>query len=234
MFLLGVLCTLLVTASAEFCYNDVEAACSPKSSSSLLEGPSLPNCNAKYGGFEALQTDLQAYANGHIETSFEFLLMSTHFGNYQANREGFKELYRKYSDAAWEKAINIIKYITQRGGRMNFNQLPHFKKNVKDSRVLELNELHSLAKALDSQKQLANEALRLHTQAKNHQDAAAAHYLEEEFMENQSEVVRTLAGHTSDLKNLLNRDSKSATNCDGSLSVFLFDEYLKKSLTSVV
>ena len=93
---------------------------------------------------------------------------------------------------------------------------------VKDTRVLELSELHSLAKALDSQKQLATEALRLHTQAKHHGDAAAAHYLEEEFMESQSDVVRTLAGHTSDLKSLLNRDAP--------LAVFLFDEYLRKTL----
>lgn len=220
MFLLGVFCALLVSASAEFCYNDVEAACSPKLTSTLADSPSLPNCNAKYGAIEALQTDLQAYANGHIETSFEFLLMSTHFGNYESNREGFKALYRKLSDTAWEKAIDIIKYINQRGGRMNFNQLPHFKKNSKDSRVLELNELHSLGKALDSEKQLASEALRLHTQAKNHQDAAIAHYLEEEFMEPQSEAIRNLAGHTSDLKNLLNRDAALAT--------FLFDEYLQK------
>lgn len=56
--------------------------------------------------------------------------MSTHFGNYESNRDGFKSLYRKLSDEAWEKSINAIKYITSRGGRMNFNQLPHFKKAV--------------------------------------------------------------------------------------------------------
>ncbi len=81
MFLLGVLCTLLVTASAEYCYNDVESACSPKLAPSLTDGPQLPNCNAKYGGIDLIQTDLQAYANGYIETSFEFWLMSTHLGN---------------------------------------------------------------------------------------------------------------------------------------------------------
>ena len=90
---------------------------------------------------------------------------------------------------------------------------------------MELNELNSLAKALDTEKQLAVEALRLHIQSHNHpkQDASVAHYLEEEFMESQAEVIRTLAGHTSDLKSLL-RDR------DASLSLFLFDEYLKKQL----
>ncbi|KAJ8686348.1 hypothetical protein QAD02_022142 [Eretmocerus hayati] len=176
----------VVPTSVAFCYSDVEAACSSKPSDSA-DDSLLPNCNAKYGGIENLQAELQAYANGHIETSFEFLLMSTHFGSYESNREGFKGLYRKLSDNAWEKAIDLIKYISKRGGRMNFNQLPHFKKSTKD-RVLELSELHSLSKALDSEKQLATEALRLHSQAKHHGDAAAAHYLEEEFMEPQTEV----------------------------------------------
>lgn len=223
MFVIGILTTLLVTASADFCYPDVEAACS--SSPTSMDGGLLKNCNARYGSFEAMQAELQAFANAHVESSFEYLLMSTHFGNYEVNREGFKGLYRKLSDDAWTKAIDIIHFITKRGGRMNFNQLPHFKKNAKESRVLEMNELNSLAKALDTEKQLAEEALRLHTQTQNHpkQDASVAHYLEEEFMEPQAEVIRTLAGHTNDLKSLLG-------DRDASLSVFLFDEYIKKQL----
>lgn len=96
----------------------------------FLDNPLIPNCNAKYGAIDALQAELQAYTNANIETSFEFLLMSTHFGNYEANREGFKGLYRKLSDQSWKDAIDLIKYIAQRGGKMNFNQLPRFKKNV--------------------------------------------------------------------------------------------------------
>lgn len=96
----------------------------------LLDGGSISNCNAKYGAIDALQADLQAYANANIETSFEFLLMSTHFGNYEANREGFKGLYRKLSDKSWEEAIDLIKYIAQRGGKMDLNQLPRSKKPV--------------------------------------------------------------------------------------------------------
>lgn len=89
------------------------------------------NCNAKYGAIDQLMVDLQSYANANIETSFEYLLMSTHFGNYETNREGFKGLYRKMSDRAWENAIDIIKFITKRGGKMDFNQLPRFKRTVR-------------------------------------------------------------------------------------------------------
>ncbi|XP_015607787.1 uncharacterized protein LOC107273783 [Cephus cinctus] len=223
MIAIAILSTLLVAASAEYCYNDVEAACSSRPLNT--DAPLLANCNAKYGSFESLQADMQAYANANIETSFEYLLMSTHFGNYEVNREGFKGLYRKLSDKAWDDAIDVIKFIAKRGGRMNFNQLPRFKKNGKESRILELTELNSLAKALDTQKQLADEALRLHGQATQHskQDASVAHYLEEHFVEKQADTVRDLAGHTNDLKSLLG-------DRDASVSVFLFDEYIKKTL----
>lgn len=82
-----------------------------------------------------------------------------------------------------------------------------------------------MAKALDTEKQMADEAIRVHGQAQHHAklDSSVAHYMEEQFMEPQAESVRTLAGHTNDLKRLL------ADN-DASLSIFMFDEYLKKTL----
>jgi ferritin heavy chain len=208
----------------DVCYNDVEAACSSRPTTS--EAPILAKCNAKYGAIEGLQSDLQAYANAHIETNFDFLLMSAHFGNYEANREGFKALYRKLSDEAWKQGIEIIKFVNKRGGRMEFNQMPHFQRNVKDNRVMALNEVKSLARALDVEKQLADRALAMHhtaTATGGKADASIAHFLEEQFMEGQADTIRKLAGHTSDLKNLL--DSR-----DASLALFMFDEYLGKTL----
>ncbi|KZC05564.1 PREDICTED: ferritin heavy polypeptide-like 17 [Dufourea novaeangliae] len=223
MLSFGILSILLAVASAEFCYPDVEKACgtTPIPADEQL----MPNCNAKYGAIQELQADLQAYASANIESSFEFLLMSSFFGNYEANRDGFKKLYRKYSDQLWEDSINVIKYITKRGGEMNFNQLPRIQKSVNGSRVLELNELNSLAKALDTQKQLATEALRIHSEAMpyNKHDAAVAHYIEEQFLEGHTERVRELAGYTTELKSLSSQHNPA-------VSVFLFDEILKKSL----
>lgn len=89
------------------------------------------NCNAKYGHIERHPLiDLQSYANANIRVSFEFLLMSSYFGNYEDQRHGFKKLYRKFSDELWEDAINIIKYVTKRGDTMDFNQPPHLTEPV--------------------------------------------------------------------------------------------------------
>ncbi|XP_015171144.1 PREDICTED: ferritin light chain, oocyte isoform [Polistes dominula] len=226
MFRLGLLCAFLIAVSAEdmdSCYDKSKKACN---SLDFVDKKALfTNCNAVYGNIMDFQADLQAYVNAHIESSFEFLLMSTHFGNYEANRDGFKTLYRKLSDKTWEDAFDLIKFIAKRGGKMNFNQLPRIKGStqIKSKKILQLNEIHSLSKALDIEKQLAEEALYIHSRAQQHskQDASVAHYLEEQFLEPQSDVVRQLAGHITDLKKLL-------TDHDASLSVFMFDEYLKK------
>lgn len=52
-----------------------------------------------------------------------------------------------------------------------------------------------------------------------------AHFIEEEFIEDQASTIRKLSGYTNDLKKLL-KEYKD-TN-DVSLSLYLFDEYLAK------
>ncbi|XP_017887177.1 ferritin subunit [Ceratina calcarata] len=224
MFFSGLLLTLLAVASAsEVCYTDVHASCNSNAnpdSQTLVQ-----NCNAKYGAIDNLLVDLQGYANAYIDSSFEFLLYSSYFGNYENQREGFKKLYRKFSDEMWEDAIDIIKFITKRGGQMNFNQFPEFKLPHNKSRVIEFVEIESLAKALDIQKQFAKEAIRIHSRAQPHtnHDASITHYIEEKFLGSLTERIRNLAGFISDLKYLL-------AEHDPHMSLFLFDEYLQKTL----
>ncbi|OWR45735.1 ferritin LCH [Danaus plexippus plexippus] len=78
----------------------------------------LPSCNAIYGNFARqgnVAIELQAYANLHLRRSYEFLLSSAYYNNYQTNRQGFSKLFRKLSDDAWSKTVDLIKHITLRG-----------------------------------------------------------------------------------------------------------------------
>ncbi|XP_035719053.1 uncharacterized protein LOC118440309 [Vespa mandarinia] len=229
MFLLGVLCALFVTisASTDSCYRHVEEACDLKISNSLL-GTSF-NCTATFGNIEKLKSELQGYANAHIEYSYEFLLMSTHFGNYESNREGFKALYRKLSDKAWENAINIVKFLTKRGSTLNFvreEQTNSHNKIVSESetREIQFNEIQSLAKALQIEENLTKEAIKIHSDARQKfHDPSVSHFIEEKFMEQQADYMRLLAGHINDLQKLLLLN-------DPSVALFIFDEYLKKTV----
>lgn len=151
--------------------------------------------------------------------------MATHFGTHIKNRPGFEKLFRGLADKAFDDAISLIQHMTKRGGQMNFNTKPTIAKNTQTR--FEVNELHSLALALEIEKDLATEAHHIHehiSHANNraHYDPEIAHYIEEEFIEEQAKIVRQLSGYTNDLKKLV-KDSE-----DTSLSVFLFDEYLQK------
>lgn len=73
---------------------------------------------------------MQAYINANIEKSFEFLLMSTYFGNFFESRNGLKGLYRKISDKSWNEAMELSKYLAHRGGNINFAVNPYCQVSV--------------------------------------------------------------------------------------------------------
>lgn len=184
----------------------------------------LGNCNAKYGAIDAVSRDLQSYANAHIARSYEYLLMSTHYGNYEKSRAGFEKLFRDFSDSTWEDAINIIKYITKRGGEMDFTNRKDEAATEGESNY-ELYELQSIAKAIDIQKHLAIEAHNIHDtvsrRKKEHHDPEVSSYLEEEFSHKHAKSIRKLSGYATDLSSMLSTP-------DSSLALYLFDEYLQK------
>ncbi|XP_017770329.1 PREDICTED: ferritin light chain, oocyte isoform [Nicrophorus vespilloides] len=220
---LSVLCVAIATAQAEYnqyCYQSVAKACV---STSKSEGKI--DCSARYGGIDGVLSDLQKYVNTHITRSYEFLLMSTHYANYEKNRAGFEKLLRGYSDEKWNNAIELIKYISKRGGRMDFNKVKLFNKTEDYNVVYEMNEIETLAMALDIEKDMAHDANKIHSEASHknndHYDPEVLQYIEEEFAERQAESIRTLAGHTTDLKKLL-------SGPDSSLALYLFDEMLQK------
>ncbi|XP_023945373.1 ferritin light chain isoform X2 [Bicyclus anynana] len=219
-------CLLAASAAADVCFNDVSNECG-RNTNSLA----LPSCNAVYGNFGRqgnVANELQAYANLHLRRSYEFLLSSAYYHNYQVNRPGFSKLFRKLADDSWAKTIELIKHVTKRGGTMDFHSRSPQEATEEKNNTIELQELESLARSLDIQKELAERAFFIHQEAtrNNHKthDPEIAQYLEEEFIEDHAKTIRDLAGHTSDLKQFITSNGGN----DLSVSLFLFDEYLQK------
>jgi ferritin heavy chain len=211
-------CLMTGTLAADYCYSDVVGACSPA-------GGDLQNCNAKYGHVGGVMKDLQNYANVHITRNWQFLLMSTHFKNFQTQRHGLADLYKEYSDKAWHDTIELIKYITKRGGSMDFAYKKQSSSPVEIENY-EMSEIHSLSKSLDIWKNVAVEAHSIHGEAARrrdiYHDPEVASYLENNFVHQHAEIIRDLSGHTNDLKRML------TDSTDASLALFLFDNMLKK------
>ncbi|XP_063544049.1 ferritin light chain [Cydia strobilella] len=226
---LAVSCLLALSGAlaADSCYQDVSMDCSQASNSMVLA-----KCNAIYGGYGHhgnLASEMQAYANLHLARSYEFLLSASYFDNYQTNRKGFSKLFRKLSDDAWEKTIDLIKHITTRGGVMDFARRSTLDTSSKNFTV-ELNELEALAKALDIEKEIAERAFHIHGEAtRNSQhlhDPEIAQYMEEEFIEDHAKTIRNLAGHSADIKKFIAQNDGQ----DLSISLYLYDEYLQKTV----
>lgn len=183
-------------------------------------------CNARYGGIQSTENEVQAYINSQLGKSYEYMLLATHFNSYQKNRPGFHKLYQHLSDRAYDHAVALIKQLTRRGGKSNLNTVHESPAAVpKQQLKLEVDELHSLAIALDNEKQLSNGAIHVHTRAMHvhthERDPEMAQYFEEKLLADQSEVVRKLSGYANDLSKLMNQK-------DPSLAIYLFDEYLSK------
>lgn len=150
--------------------------------------------------------------------------MATHFNSYQKNRPGFQNLYQRLSDRSFEDAIDLIKQLSRRGGKANFN-IQHSSPTAvtKQQLHLEVDELHSLAIALDNEMALSNGAIHIHTRSlqATERDPEMAQYVEDKFLVKQADTVRRLTGYVNDLAQFMNQQ-------DPSLAVYLFDEYLKK------
>ncbi|KRT82611.1 hypothetical protein AMK59_4308 [Oryctes borbonicus] len=218
-FAVFVVLFLAAQAADESCSRNVDQACRKTGSKAQ---PNIQDCNSKYGAIDVVLAALQSYVNTHITKSFEYLLMSTHYANYEKNREGFEKLFRSFSDDKWSTAIDLIKYIGKRGGEMNFQAGRPDPKDIQNN--FELYELESLARALDIEKKLALEAHVIHGEAARrrpeYHDPEISSYIEEEFVHKHSDNIRKLTGYTQDLLKILDGPERS-------LGLYLFDEYLQ-------
>lgn len=214
----AVICLSALAVAEESCYKDINQAC--KATNNKQNIYTTPKCNATYGAISAVLPDLRNYATQHITHSFEYLLLATHYGNYEKNREGFRKVFQDLSDEKWKSSIELIKYIAKRGGDMDWTQ-----NIIPADMPYDIYELPALAKALDIEKELAIEAHRIHRETtrkrEEYHDPEISDHIEHEYSHKQRDNIRKLAGYVSDLTKILDGP-------DSSLGLYLFDEYLQK------
>ncbi|XP_067003849.1 ferritin light chain [Anabrus simplex] len=216
-------CIAAVSASIskhQSCYSEFHKSCSPNSETAEKE------CSAQYGKAHMYMKYLGGYVNEHLTRSMQYLLMSSHFGAFEQSREGFEKLFRKLSDETWEDAIDLLKYITLRGGNLELeNFMPKSGATLLDDfETTELGELESLAKAVDIQKDLAVKAHYIYNHTNLHDPEMGA-YVEDKFMHKHAKTVRTLVGLSNDLRKFVQEDKQKGSP---GLQYFIVDEYLKK------
>uniref|UniRef100_U5ER51 Ferritin n=1 Tax=Corethrella appendiculata TaxID=1370023 RepID=U5ER51_9DIPT len=208
------------TSANKHCYADAENACNQNN-----PDDTLPNCNAVFSGFPHAQMSLHEFTVMQIQSSFEYLLLSSKFSTHVKNRPGFAKKFRGLSDRSWNQGIELIKHMTKRGGKMEFRKVE--KPRLLYGHTLELDELQSMAIVLENEKFLAKTAHHIHQTVSHanhttHYDPALGHYIEENFLEDQADTIRQYSGYANDLKHFMQEKHNVA------LSLYLFDEYLQK------
>jgi ferritin heavy chain len=211
---------------------------------------------SKIAGIEAdpdVAEKLTDYAWNQIVASYDHLLLSVTFDSFTKDRPGFEKLYRDLSDAAWKKSIELIKYVTKRGGKINkywdlskkssilsyidpLQTNTAFKGEAKFfETTIPVLELRSLGEAIEIEKALSKTAYAIHNEVQSHHktqkkdlDAGVAHYLEEEFIEGQADTIRKLVGYYNDFKTITGGKDDCSANKNVQLACYMFDEYLRK------
>jgi len=173
-------------------------------------------------------TEFDRYANDYLIRSYEYLFLSAQFGTHLKDRPGFEKVLHGLADGAWNKGFEIIKEVSKRGGQHSFatSNIGVVKAHGN------VNEVEALAKAVEIEKKLlvkANDIHRHHSHATLNEekakgyDAAVAHFLQEEIIEEKTSTVRSLVGHVNDLKNIFKKDASIFP-----MSLYLFDQFLQK------
>jgi len=76
-------------------------------------------CNSQVGSFTSVHApQYKQVINNALRLAFEYMSISSHFGRDTNHRLGFQKLFRSASDARFEQAKEMIKYVVKRGGHM--------------------------------------------------------------------------------------------------------------------
>jgi len=134
------------------------------------------------------QINLELYA------SYTYMSMAFHFDRDDVALAGFHKYFLKASNEEKEHAQKLMKFQNQRGGRIV----------LQDVKAPERSDwgcgLDAVTAALDLEKHVNQSLLDLHGVASKHNDAQMADFIENEFLTEQVEAIKELAGFVTNLK----------------------------------
>jgi len=184
-------------------------------------------CSSVYGGFKANENNLHNMVMYHLEDSFKFLLMASHFNRDDVNRVGLHKTLMGYSDQLWDNAVKTIKYMTKRGGKFDGSRISTFTLKAVQPNDFDENigEVEALAITLDVWKRQALDVnLRIkqamHKHNETHWDPSIFGFFQDDFVDSYTQNIRDLAGHL----NIIGRMAKDDKT--KKMGLHLFDNSL--------
>jgi len=146
----------------ESCFEEIGKTCDPLAND---YDTAEPTCTAKFGGFKSprpkLITDAQNLIRLYLQTSMQYMLISSHFNEWDINRKGFHNYFSKLSDDSWDIAQALIHHMTERGGNLD----PDFKVSMPEKQEYRLGELVALSKGLEIEKKTCHRDITSYTRS---------------------------------------------------------------------
>ncbi|VDO94536.1 unnamed protein product [Soboliphyme baturini] len=132
--------------------------------------------------------------NLELHASYVYLAMATYFDRDDVALPGFVKFFMKSSDDEREHAKKFIKYQNKRGGRVVMHKIEQPPKDTWASCV------EAMEDALALERMVNQSLMDLHKIASSHEDANMCDFLETEYLAEQVESMKQIAGYITNLK----------------------------------
>ncbi|KAI3648416.1 hypothetical protein MP228_006270 [Amoeboaphelidium protococcarum] len=163
----------------------------------------------------AQQTEdgVNSQINFELKASHAYLSMASYFGRDNVALPGFQKFFYEQSKEEREHAEKLIKYQNMRGGVVKLKTIDEPTTEWKSAR-------YAMEMALQMEREVNANLLKLHGIAAEQQDPQLCDYLEGEFLKEQVESIKQISDMLTQLERVGN---------DG-LGLYLFDKELHASL----
>jgi ferritin heavy chain len=132
--------------------------------------------------------------NIELHASYVYMSMAWYFDRDDVALPGFHKFFKKQSEEEREHAETLLKYQNMRGGKII---LQNVEKPERDSWG---SPLEALQAALELEKNVNQTLLDMHKLAGSHGDAQMCDWIEDHFLKEEVEAIKTLGNYVTMLK----------------------------------
>lgn len=134
------------------------------------------------------QINLELYA------SYAYLAIAYHFDRHDVALKGFHQFFKNNSDEEREHAQKLMKYLNDRGGRIELSPIKPLTKFDFDTGI------EAMQCALQLERDVNDSLLKLHELASKRVDPHLTDFIEEHFLDEQIKSIKMIGDYITNLK----------------------------------
>ena len=139
------------------------------------------------------ENNLNLQINSELASSYFYFYVASHFDRDDVAMGNFQKYFRKLSDKKRENADKLMKFMNERGGRVQFKDIPTPPNNFGKPYDI-------MSGILIHEKKMNEELLSLRTLAEKHQDNHLCDFMEEYFLQPKVELLKEICDHVTNLR----------------------------------